>query len=41
MSGAGVGVDVSKRYIEKIPKVKKLNGERQKVVFEDSKKVGQ
>ena len=37
MSGAGVGVDVSKRYIEKIPKVKKLNGERQKVVFEDSK----
>ena len=37
MSGAGVGVDVSKRYIEKIPKVKKLNGEKNKVVFEDSK----
>ena len=37
MSGAGVGVDVSKRYIERIPKVKKLNGEKQKVVFEDSK----
>ena len=37
MSGAGVGVDVSKRYIEKIPKVKKLNGERQKIVFDDSK----
>ena len=37
MSGAGVGVDVSKRYIEKIPKVKKLNGEKSKIVFEDSK----
>ena len=37
MSGAGVGVDVSKRYIEKIPKVKKLNGEKKTIVFDDSK----
>ena len=37
MSGAGVGIDVSKRYIEKIPKVKKLNGRKNKIDFEDSK----
>ena len=37
MSGCGVGIDVSKRYIEKIPKVKKLNGEKSKIVFKDSK----
>ncbi|MBT5995866.1 MAG: ribonucleoside-triphosphate reductase [Candidatus Marinimicrobia bacterium] len=37
MSGAGVGVDVSRRYVEKIPKVKKLNGETKTVVFDDSK----
>ena len=37
MSGAGVGIDVSKRYIEKLPKVKKLNGKKQKITFKDSK----
>ena len=35
MSGTGVGIDVSKKYVEKIPKVKKLNGEKQKIVFDD------
>jgi len=37
MSGCGVGIDVSRRYIEKLPKVKKLNGETKTIVFEDSK----
>ena len=37
MSGAGVGIDVSKKYIEKLPKVKKLNGKKQKITFKDSK----
>ena len=37
MSGTGVGVDVSKRYVERIPKVKKLNGETKTIVFDDSK----
>ena len=37
MSGTGVGIDVSKKYVEKIPKVKKLNGQKKTIVFEDSK----
>ena len=37
MSGAGVGIDVSRKYIEKLPKVRRSSGKRQKVVFKDSK----
>ena len=37
MSGAGVGIDVSKKYVEKISKVKKLSGQKKKIVFKDSK----